>query len=564
LNLLSDKWLTVKRRDSSEDTINFYEITADIDSNPIIDIISPRPDIKNALYQLIIGLLQVSNTPEENEDWFDYWDSPPDTNSLKEKLIPLAPFFEIDSTGIAFMQDFELKEGEEKPIASLFIESPGAKTIKDNLDHFNKRDSLTYLDPYWAATALYTMQSFAPAGGVGHRVGVRGGGPLSTLILPCDLEERPSTLWEKLWINVLSKRDIISTCKSNDYEKNTPESIFPWIKSTKISEGKGNELFPNECHPFHVYFAMPRRIRLLFTETKQTCSLTGNECAKVVTGFITKNYGNCYSGPWIHPLNAYRIDKKKPDEPPLSIKGQPGGVHYRHWLALTIGYDESIPAAVVSILKNDITKKLALRSRKTVLWAAGYDMDNMKARSWHDSIMPYYTFQENQDLKSINEFTIDVNTMIEVAGEIASNLRSAVRKAWFKEPSSPAAKKADFSFLFDSLTQNTERLFYQSIENLKNRFDKDNSKEIRSFVGRLWLQGLQKEAMSLFEQWCMCVQEGQKDLHRIFQIRREFEGWNLFGNEVKVLRAWYEDVEITKKSKEKKKRSSTKGGTTND
>jgi CRISPR system Cascade subunit CasA len=465
------------------------------------------------------------------------------------------------------MQDFDLREGEEKPIASLFIEAPGAKTIKDNLDHFTKREHVNAIDPYWAAAALYTMQSFAPSGGVGHRVGVRGGGPLTTLVLPKNMSERSTTLWEKLWLNVLPKNDIASTCKSGNYEKDTPDAIFPWLKPSKISDCEGSELLPNECHPLHVYFAMPRRVRLCFSKQPGICSLTGKQCDNLVTGYITKNYGNNYSGPWVHPLNAYRYDPRKPEEPPLSIKGQPGGVHYRHWLAHTLGHDNVLPASVVKCFQSDITKKMLFKNRETILWAAGYDMDNMKARSWHESVMPHYCFEKDETIEFINCFAADVTTMIDTAKEISDNLRSAVRKLWFKDPSSAAAKKADFSFLDDSFTQKTEREFYELIKVLMGTFNKENNKDIRSTVGKKWLKILQVECLRLIEQWCLIIQEWQKDLHKVFQVHKYLYTWINFGKGVKMLRAWYENSdtkEIDKEKKGKKKKSSAKGGIVND
>lgn len=566
MNILSDPWLTVIRANKNEVTISLLELTSQLDTNPIVEILAPRPDIKNALYSFLIGLLHVANTPIDNRKWAEQWQNPPDENHLKGLLSPLIPFFEIDSNGPAFMQDFDLREGEEKPIASLFIEAPGAKTVKDNLDHFIKREHITGVDPYWAAAALYTMQSFAPAGGVGHRVGVRGGGPLTTLVLPKDQPSQPSTLWQKLWMNVLPKNEIAGCCKSSDYDNASYDAIFPWLKPTKFSEGKGTELLPGECNPLHIFFAMPRRIRLCFRKQSGICSLTGKQSDNLVTSFITKNYGNNYSGPWVHPLNAYRYDPKKTEEPPLSIKGQLGGVHYRHWLSHTFGYDNIQPAAVVNSLQYDTYKKLIFKNKETILWSAGYDMDNMKARSWHESTMPYYIFPDTVDSDFIKDFTSDVTVLVDVAKTVSDLLRSSVRKMWFKDPSSNAAKKADFSFLDDSFTQNTEKKFYEIVKMLKDRYGAENSKEIRAEAGKKWLTGLQTECMRLFDKWCMSTQDGQKDLHKVFDTRRSLENFIRSVKEIKKLKIWYENETENNDDvkKTKKKRSSVKGGTVNE
>lgn len=97
----------------------------------------------------------------------------------------LLPAFEFDGAGPRFMQDFALPDGASDSfgISALFIETPGENALRKNKDHFIKRGGITALCPCCAATALLTLQINAPAGGAGHRTGLRGGGPLTTLLL---------------------------------------------------------------------------------------------------------------------------------------------------------------------------------------------------------------------------------------------------------------------------------------------------------------------------------------------------------------------------------------------
>ncbi|MDE9520027.1 type I-E CRISPR-associated protein Cse1/CasA, partial [Xenorhabdus bovienii] len=85
-------------------------------------------------------------------------------------------------------------------ISGLLIEAPGANTLKLNTDHFIKRGQCEVVSPEMAAIALFTLQINAPAGGVGHRVGLRGGGPLTILVQPQTLD---TPLWHKLWLNIV-------------------------------------------------------------------------------------------------------------------------------------------------------------------------------------------------------------------------------------------------------------------------------------------------------------------------------------------------------------------------
>ena len=52
-------------------------------------------------------------------------------------------------------------------ISSLLIEAPGENTVKNNQAHFIKSGMVEQVDAYWAAVALYTLQTFAPSGGQG-------------------------------------------------------------------------------------------------------------------------------------------------------------------------------------------------------------------------------------------------------------------------------------------------------------------------------------------------------------------------------------------------------------
>jgi len=183
MNLITDRWIPVIRQNGQPDTISPWQITeAD---NPVVEITAPRPDFQGALYQLLIGLLQTCFAPEDEDQWLDYWTKMPEPEELQTCFEKVAFAFELDAAdGPAFLQDFDLLDGETKVISALLIESPGGKTLKDNLDHFVKRDRANQLCASCTATALFTLQTNAPSGGVGHRVGLRGGGPLTTFIFP--------------------------------------------------------------------------------------------------------------------------------------------------------------------------------------------------------------------------------------------------------------------------------------------------------------------------------------------------------------------------------------------
>ena len=100
---------------------------------------------------------------------------------LAERFAQVRDAFVLDGAGPRFMQDREELVGGVVPISGLLIDSPGANTIKNNVDLFVKRGRVTTLSRAAAAMSLFALQTFAPSGGAGHRTSLRGGGPLTTL-----------------------------------------------------------------------------------------------------------------------------------------------------------------------------------------------------------------------------------------------------------------------------------------------------------------------------------------------------------------------------------------------
>ena len=181
MNLITDPWIPVIRKDGPDKIMPWQIAEAE---NPVIEINAPRPDFQGALYQLLIGLLQTCFAPEDEDEWLGFWENSPTSDELKAAFEKVKEAFKLDNPdGPAFLQDYDLPDGDQKEIASLLIDAPGGKTAKDNKDHFVKRGQINRLCPSCTATALFTLQTNAPSGGAGHRVGLRGGGPLTTIML---------------------------------------------------------------------------------------------------------------------------------------------------------------------------------------------------------------------------------------------------------------------------------------------------------------------------------------------------------------------------------------------
>lgn len=481
LNLIRDKWIAIRRRDGTKERIAPWEITSDYLTNPIVTLDAPRPDFNGALIQFLIGIVQTVTPPKDEEDWEDHLHEPPTPVRLEEIFSCVAHAFELGGNGPRFMQDFQSLQTEELRIANLLIETPGENALRNNTDHFIKRGGVETMCPPCCATALFALQTNAPSGGVGHRTSLRGGGPLTTVVLGDGSES--NTLWQMVWLNVLEEDTFLRTC--GNPAKTAEEDKFPWLAPTRTSEpNSGRETNSEDVHPAQMFWGMPRRIRLSLDDcVKSICDICGALDSNCIRAYRTKNYGVNYTGPWLHPLSPHT----RKEGIPVPVHAQPGGVSYRHWLGL-VQEDEKRsrePSRIVHHFRENRQKA----EDPFRLWVFGYDMDKMKARCWYESTMPLIPLR-----REIHEqYAQNVAGMVLAASQVAGNLRACVKKAWFKRPSDV---KGDTSFVDSDLWQMTEDGFYTMLNELRSVLEEGNE---ATQVMKRWHHFLSQKALSIFD-----------------------------------------------------------------
>lgn len=433
LSLLDEKWIPVVHFDGHISKISPCQLV----DETISDLAYFRPDFQGAAYQFLIGLLQTTFAPDDNDEWYEYWDNGIKQSQLDSAFKPAELAMQFGAAKPAFMQDFNKLKGSKVSIAGLLVEAPGENALKKNTDHFIKRDFVKGICPHCAVIALFTLQTNAPSGGVGHRVSLRGGGPITTLIMPECNQSTP--LWKKLWLNVIPLDD-------EEKPQQFDDSVFPWLSATKTSEAPGNlSVFPEQANYCQAYWGMPRRIELDFEQTEQgQCDLCGAASSTLITQYQTKNYGTQYQN-WRHPLTPYRTDIKT--GAPIAIKGQPGGLIYRDWLGMVSINDNMQSARVIS---THYGRRLQ-SSDKYHLWCFGYDFENMKVRCWYEHTFPFYLDLADPDS--------DIKELIERALDLSKDTLPILRKAM-------TSIKKESSYLDIAYWKETEFPFYQLVKQL--------------------------------------------------------------------------------------------------
>ncbi|MEQ1712482.1 MAG: type I-E CRISPR-associated protein Cse1/CasA, partial [Hyphomicrobium sp.] len=198
-NLLHEAWIPVALLDGRRVFVRPCDISELHDGQPIVRVATGRPDCDISLTEFLIGILAVTIGPTATKDWLKRYRKPSTRADLERAFAPLEPAMMLDGPGPRFFQDLEpfetgASDSDWNRPEQLLVDGPGDNTIKENADHFVKRSGVMCLSRSGAAIALLTIQTMSPSGGPGKLTSIRGGGPLTTLIVPGNGTGEP-TLW---------------------------------------------------------------------------------------------------------------------------------------------------------------------------------------------------------------------------------------------------------------------------------------------------------------------------------------------------------------------------------
>jgi CRISPR system Cascade subunit CasA len=360
--------------------------------------------------------------------------------------------------------------------------------------------------------ALFTLQAFSPAGGKGHRTGLRGGGPLSTLVIPGpSSDERSVSLWRQLWANVP---------KGVPASHNELPRIFPWAVPTRVSDQGGGATTPEDVDERQQFFGMPRRIRLVFEENvdKRPCDVTGQIDSVMVTGFVMRPYGTQYEK-FIHPLTPHFVAKGAHE--PVHAPDAPIG--YRQWLGLVHRTKDGkrLPAACVATFFDERASNLRdldiAVARGARLVCAGYAMDNMKPLAFVEAEMPLHALAEGQSNERLTAFA---TRLIESADITASRLVAGAIKSALFQKSKVKLDSTVLSAAREEVWHATESDFYDALARAAETLDSDPQAQIDPIVDRWIKQTLRDAAFDAFDRRVPLADLGIVDPTPIVEARR--------------------------------------------
>ena len=442
LNLIDDAWIPAYTVDGAR-RIRAWEV-----ADAGVEWVDwGRSDLDLACLELLIGLVLIADPPENETDWHSRYERPLGAR-LRERLEALSSHFELGGPGPRFMQDLESFETGRRvktsPADMLFIDSPGARTRRNNADVSVSRDRYGDLPLDLAAMALYTLQAWAPSGGAGNRTALRrGGGPLVTLVQP--VAAGAHRLWRLVWANVPFGAPL---------EPARCAQALPWLRATRTSED-GTTVTPDACHRAQALFGMPRRLRLVIEGER-------------VVGVVQKKHGTRYQG-WEHPLTPHFRTRDAMEPRPVPMR--PGTLSYRNWLGVTLGRDtERVQRAATVRRMQDIAGAPAYK-----ILAGGWAMRGMKSLDFHTDIYPSLRMDAQAEAR--------VRALVGAATSAAARLAQALRNANGAAAETTAVEQA---FL-----QRTESAFVACAHAI--------AQASRAPVEQEWLETLRRAALGLFD-----------------------------------------------------------------
>lgn len=535
-DLRSERWIPWRRRSGIVEWGPPSALVSRMQEDPVVGLAASRPDFAGALQEFAIGLLNAALEPKDESAWRDLWRMPPTEAELQAAIEALPNAFDLDGDGARFFQDLSVTDFSDaalKPIDQLLIDSPGEQGLNLNKDLFIKRARMLRLGRPAAAAAIIAMQTYAPAGGQGYRTSLRGGGPLTTLIDPRvdghgGVHSHDQPLWEKLWANVETRVQQEARTPSTS-RASSIELAFPWLAPTRTSNmGKGGlSTTPSDVHPLQAYFGLPRRVRLEFGEAGM-CDLTGLPDERPVAGFRTLNYGVKYEG-WKHPLSPHY--RTKLTEPWLPMHGQPGGVIWRDWISLTLESPTSelrVPANVVADFQR---RAREIRRRQFRVHVFGYDMDNMKARGWTESLLPAFAVDDQERRDHLRS---TARSLVEATSITGAVLLQAVKTALFQSPDDASG---DLGQVKLELWSATEAHFYAAMRDLADEsLDGEALFSQVDDLRRAFARQLEREATAVFDRWCpiggLDVDGLRRRVSARYQLTSALHGYTKLGESI--------------------------------
>ncbi len=296
MNLLEDAWIPVRANGGTGPfrQISYEELLCG-DGNWQVSL--PRDDLEMACVQLLICMTQVIFLPRDDREMRDRHDAPLDSESYTKAIVPYRAWFDLNHPVHPFMQTRGVKGGPTS-VQKLLPGMP-EKTSTAPSAHcfFNEVDEVEYASGAIAAIALFNQASNSPSFGGGFKGSLRGGSPITTLVVGDDLR---GTMWR----NVLTRERVHEQLPG--YEPDPARDKPTWVEPIK----RDQKIAAMTIGLLRGLFWQPAHIELVSAEKNTTCGVL-NITGPAFMGFRKEKFSFTVEGIWPHPHGAQIAKLKK-------------------------------------------------------------------------------------------------------------------------------------------------------------------------------------------------------------------------------------------------------------
>lgn len=191
MNLLKDSWIPVQIDTGDVQLIKLRQLLC---REGEWKICLNRDDMEFAALQLLVCLVQVVFMPADKRELLGRWQTPLGEEEYERGVRPFLEWFDLLHPQYPFMQIRGVKAAKVTPIQKLYIGLPDG----NNHAFFNRPDEYKKASLANAAILLFNQAMNSPSFGGGFKGSLRGGAPVTTLIVD-------ESLRRTIWCNILSK-----------------------------------------------------------------------------------------------------------------------------------------------------------------------------------------------------------------------------------------------------------------------------------------------------------------------------------------------------------------------
>ena len=483
MNLLYDPWIPVR---SDGGTGEFRQITYEelLCREGVWQISLPRDDLEMACLQLLICLTQVLFLPSDYKILRQSINAPLGQEEFSAGVDQVeSRWFDLADPETPFMQIRGVGADEVTPIQKLLVGMPEG----NNHSFFNEVGEVRHLGAACTAIALFNQAVNSPSFGGGFKGGLRGGAPVTTLVLG-------ESLRDSIWRNVITL-DRVKSRIGSGYKYDLSKDKPTWVQ--RISQKE--TVYTSDIGLLRGLFWQPVHVELTPPKYNSTCDLLDVPSKITYEGFKKEKFPYDLVGIWPHPHGAMvtTIKETKGKEKKVDQKFISFAYLAPAWTQLT---EFTVPRSTEKTSKDKETKT----TESTVPAEPVLQHSELLPASWLHILVGGYLaskasiLQRHHDLVSLAQGWDEDGGRLKQLVDLGLEAKESLRKKLYI--TAAGDKKRGLKGIGSDIQKKGVRLFFAFTEGMLHEILQDQM-TFRDFkkAREQWLKSLESICMDIFE-----------------------------------------------------------------